>query len=520
MLKKIYQPPGFSQRTFAAACGGNYENKGLVIGAYDGCNPGELRFTPAAKHYDEQESAGMLSQLLKGSHVVKLGNAQVFSNLRGDFYSVAVAGLGMEGIGVVEDESIDQCKENIRIAAASGALALQETGINKIFVEMFTNAEAAAEGATLATWRYQDLKSTTPIHPVTLLELYNSSDVEGWQRGTIKAECQNWARRLEESPGNLLTPNLFAQACIEKLCPCGIQVEVHDRVWIESKNMFALLNLASGSCEEPLVLEVNYCGANPNDKPIALIGKGVTFDTGAVCLKKCKGMPKYRGDMSGAAVICAAMRSIAQMAIPINIRAFIPLMENMMGGSTTRPGDVLVALNKKTVRLTSTGNEGRVLLIDPLFYSQVNQPCLVVTVASLTDQVNRGLGQGATAAFSTSDDVWRELNLAGLETGDRFWRLPFWNYYTRQVTEPSGVDVCNVGRANEGETCLAAAFLLQFTPPSVDFLHLDIAGTGFISDGILVPYLRKGLMSGRPTRSLVQFIYQIACPHTRAEDAC
>ncbi|KAK9508371.1 hypothetical protein O3M35_005951 [Rhynocoris fuscipes] len=350
----------------------------------------------------------------------------------------------------------------------------------------------------------------------------DGGDKDGWIRGTVKAENQNLARKIEETPGNLMTPTIFAQTAIDCICPCGAQVEVRDRDWLETKKMNSLLTIAKGSCEEPLLLEVGYCGGQPSDKPFIIIGNGTTFDSGGLCLKPCRleeHMSQGRADLAGAAVALATVKCCAQMALPLNIRALIPLVENLPGGRAVKPGDVVVGLNGKTITIANTDNEGRILMVDPLVYCNYFTPCMIITLSTLTRGIKIGLGSGATGVFTNSNSIWNQLLRAGTETGDRVWRFPFWKYYKHKVTtEYHSVDVHNVGKCCGATPPLAAAFLKEFVATGVDYLHLDIAGTGQTSTGIGHPYLKKGLMTGRPLRPLVQFLYQISCPHDRGDE--
>uniref|UniRef100_A0A224XM73 Cytosol aminopeptidase n=1 Tax=Panstrongylus lignarius TaxID=156445 RepID=A0A224XM73_9HEMI len=506
----------FSQIRTYADCGSSAARKGLVLGAYDGCTPAELKLTKIAQQFDE-ESGGKIKHLLKGGAGIKKGTAQVFTNISNDFYSVAVAGLGPEGVGLNDKEQLDECKENIRWAAATGARALQDSGINSVLVENFTNSESAAEGSILAVFQYQDNRNREHQQPNVKVELHEGGDKEGWARGALRADNQNFARKLEETPGNLMTPSIFAQMAIDSACPCGVQVDVRDRDWLETKRMNAFLTMAKGSCEEPLLLDIGYCGAPVTDKPVILIGKAITFDTGGLCLKNCEGMSENRGDLAGAAVTLAVVKCAAQMALPMNIRALIPLCESMPGGRAVKPGDVVVGLNGKTITIADTDNEGRITLVDPLVYSKTYLPCLIITTATLTPGIRWGLGSAATGIFTNSNDVWRELQRAGAESGDRVWRFPFWKYYKQKVTEFTSIDVHNVGEGKGAGPPLGAAFLKEFVPPGVDYLHLDITGTGLYSTGVGAPYLKKGVMTGRPVRTLVQFLYQTSCPHDKGK---
>ncbi|KAK9509542.1 hypothetical protein O3M35_006839 [Rhynocoris fuscipes] len=501
-----------------SSCGPGLSKKGLVLGAYDGNSPGELKLTPTAAKFDE-EMGGNIRELIKGSGIRK-GIARVFSNVSSEFVAIAVAGLGPEGVGYNQAENLDQCRENIRMAAGAGTVALQDQGVGIIFVEGFTDAEAAAEGASLAAFRYQEFKNKDRQLVASKVELFSSNDRNDWERGILKAECQNLARKLEETPGNVMTPSLFTQAVLDSVCSCGVQADVKDRDWIEQKKMQGFLNVSRGSCEQPLFLRLSYCGYSAmGDKPVVLVGKGVTFDCGGLCLKNAHNMSEYRADLAGAAVIVATMKAVAQIAIPVNIQALIPLCENMIGGMAMKPGDIVVALNGKSISVEDTDNEGRLMLADALSFAKTLDPCLTVDVATLTPAMKRALGGGPTGAFCSSDVLWRQLNRAGAYSGDRVWRFPFWKHFSHKITDYVGVDVSNVGGGLGGSSCLGAAFLLEFAPAG-DFIHLDITGTGRSSTGIGYPYLRKGIMTGRPTRTLIEFIYQLACPHDKQESVC
>uniref|UniRef100_A0A0A9YBR0 Cytosol aminopeptidase n=1 Tax=Lygus hesperus TaxID=30085 RepID=A0A0A9YBR0_LYGHE len=505
---------GIIHRRYAGDCASGTMKKGLVLGVYDGCSVGEYKPTATFARYDEK-TGGKLMSLIKGMKIGH-GDVQVFSNVGTEFTSIAVTNLGPEGLGYNEVERLDECKEAIRTAAAVGARALQDEGLTQIYVEGFTNPEPAAEGAILAVWRYQELKDKADRYPEVRVELFENDDMDGWMRGKVKAENQNLARKIEETPANLMTPYIFGQIAVDSLCPCGIAVDVRDKDWIESMKMSAFLQVARGSCEPPVFVEMSYCGlGGPN--PIVLTGKGITFDSGGLCLKECRGMSEYRGDLAGAAVIVGVMKTIAMMALPIDVIALIPLAESMIGGMAAHPGDIVRARNGKSIMIEDTDNEGRVILADTLSYSQSFHPCLVMNIATLTPGIRKALGTSSSGTWTNANVVWRELERAGSETGDRLWRMPLWKYYKQRVTDYRGVDLNNVGKARGGGPNLGAAFLKEFLH-EVDLAHVDITGTGLLSNGIGHPYLRKGVMTGRPTRTLVQFLYQIACPHVKGDE--
>ncbi|KAF6198922.1 hypothetical protein GE061_006945 [Apolygus lucorum] len=497
---------------FFDACTVGASKKGLVIGAYEGCMDGDYKLTATGSKFDSIVG-GRVSQLLKGSNL-RLGGAKLVTNLGQDYYAVAVAGLGPETVSYNENECLEECRENIRIAAGVGARILQDQGIEEIDVEGFNNSEAAAEGSALAVWRYQEMKSKFNRKTQSTVELYDDDEKESWSRGLIKAEAQNLARLLEECPANIMTPSQFVKTAIEVLCPCGIHVEGRDRNWLHEKGLCAFLSMARGSYESPLLLELNYCGGSEEDRPVILVGKGVTFDSGGLCLKNCEEMAEFRADMAGGAVIVGVLKALASLGVPLNVTGLIPLCENMPGGMAPKPGDVVYALNGNSIKIENTDKEGQVIMADVLYYAKNYKPCLVSSLATISRATRTGLGSSASGVFCTSEVVWREILRAGAATGDRVWRLPLWRHFQKKISGYQDVDISNVGLGRGGDPCSAAAFFLEFSP-ECDFLHLDITGSGMCHSEIGVPYLREGLMTGRPTRTVVQFLYQMACPLDR-----
>ncbi|BET02680.1 manganese ion Hypothetical protein [Nesidiocoris tenuis] len=517
----------YQRKNYHPTCGGDCSceteicdgKKGLVLGAYDTCNKGEYQLTPEGIKFDEKVK-GRLTELLKNSNL-KLGSARVFNGL-GEFYGVAVTGVGPNDATMNSKETLNECKENIRIAAAVGAKALQDQTVENILVEEFTNGEAAAEGAILGLWRFEEFRNEEERETRPKVALYgDNANKDLWIQGVIKARAQNLARRLEDLPANILTPREFVKAALYYLCPCGVNVQVRDYKWIQKQGMNALFNMAKGSCAVPYFLELTYCGGSDTEKPVVMVGKGVTFDSGGVCLKKCKGMDEYRADMGGAAVVVGALKAIAQLKVPLNIVGLIPLFENMISGSAIHPGDVVLSMDDRTILVEDTDNEGRVAMADALVYSNRFNPSLVVSVATLTPGIRKALGSGGAGAYTTDDAIWDELKIAGADTGDRTIRLPIWNYYRQRNKMSVTADMHNVGQDGswDGDTALGASFLYEFAPSCADFLHLDITGVGMLTTG-LIPYYRKGYMTGRPTRTVIQFIKQMATPGQDNQSPC
>ncbi|XP_055844532.1 cytosol aminopeptidase-like [Episyrphus balteatus] len=485
--------------------------KGLVIGLYEKEDDRPIKLTESGENFDKKVE-GQLMQLIKDSDLKgTLGSGTVFSNVDSEYRSVAVVGLGREGAGFNELEMLDEGMENVRTAAGVGARKLQMQGCIEVYVDSMDYPEQAAEGSALAVYRYQDNKKKNEKTNVPKLELYDSSETDAWTRGIFKADAQNLARRLTDAPSNQMTPTMFAQATVDALCPCGMTVEIRAMDWIQQNHLNSFLYIAKGSCEPPVLLEINYCGTSPEDKPILLLGKGITFNSGGISLRQRDGMDQYRGSMAGAAVVVAAIRAAATLSLPINIAAVIPLCENMPSGMSCKPGDVITCLNGKMLAIEQTNKAGVVVMADPLLYAQkAYKPRLVVDVATLGNGVKKGIGSGAAAVFSNSHYLWKQLQKAGSITGDRVWRMPLWKYYQKQVKNSISYDISNTG-TGLASSCQAAAVLNEFVP-TTDWAHLDIRGVGMLTKEGNIPYLLRNRMTGRPTRTLIQFLYQMACP--------
>lgn len=327
--------------------------KGLVIGVYRKADnprlPGKL--TQTGEKYNRLLKGRLKELLAKMTPPPVKGEVRMLFDLEPEYVAVALVGLGRECAGYDSFEQMDKGKEAIRIAAASGAKALQKYPLTKLCVESFGHAESAAEGAAMGVWTYQEKKMRKFQIPIPTLELYDDCDWTGWQIGLQKAAAQNLARQLMDTPANQMTPTSFAQNAVEVLCKSGVNVEVKVRGWAETQGMNAFLAVAKGSCEPPIFLELSYYGANRDERPVVLIGKGVTYDSGGISIKTCDQQRHMIGDMGGAACVVAAARAVAGLQLPINIRGLIPLCENMPGCAAMKPGDVVKAMNGRTIEI-------------------------------------------------------------------------------------------------------------------------------------------------------------------------
>ncbi|XP_028133921.2 cytosol aminopeptidase isoform X2 [Diabrotica virgifera virgifera] len=478
--------------------------KGLVLGVRTSSTD-EVILTPAATKYNEITQGKLLQQFKLAGNEIKAGKCFVFWGLDPEYNAVAVTGLGKDTDKQDDIELICQENENVRIAASAGCRALESVGVKNIDVEDFCNAEAAAEGSNLGIWKFQEYKSKKESLPQVQLSQLNGSGVaEDWQKGVIKAEAQNLARKLADTPANLLTPTIFSEQVHSILTPLGIDVKIYDKQWAEQQKMFSFLSVAKGSVEPPKFLEITYNkSASSCDAPYLLVGKGVTFDAGGISLKPAQAMDEMRADMGGAAAVVGAIYGLARLKVPTNIKILIPLVENLPSGNAVKPGDVITARNGKTICVDNTDAEGRLILADALCYSSEFKPKWVLDIATLTGAMRVALGNAATGVFTNSSKLYGTLEESGSSSGDRVWRMPLWKHFTKQVAENAAYDLNNVDKGKGGGSCTAAAFLREFVPQKTDWLHLDIAGVMGPQDD--TPYLQKG-MTGRPTRTLIEFI--------------
>lgn len=497
--------PGFT-------CGAEIKDgKALIIGIYtnmDDPDVPQIALTRTAMKYNEFTCGKLMENLRASGNFPKLGETRLFYNIEPSFPVVCLVGLGHECYGYNKVEQRDEAKEAIRVAAGAGCKEIQNLNLGKLYIESLGHTESTAEGAALSLWVYQDLKNKVKRKRVPYLALYDDCDWTGWQIGLEKASAQNLTRQLMETPSNLMTPTGFALSAVESLVKVGVNVEVRVQEWAKENNMEAFLAAAKGSYEPPVFLEISYNGCEPCIPPVVLVGKGITFDSGGLCLKSHQDMEHMRGDMAGAANVVATVRALASLKLPINVRGIMPLCENMIGASATRPGDIVRAMNGKSILIANVDYEGQLVLADALAYSQKYKPNFIVDIGTLTKGAQECLSNAASVVFTNNDNLWTSIKAASIHTGDRVWRFPLWEVYNDQI-QPSHVvcDLTNLAEGNNGYTCTTAAFLRHFICRH-NWIHMDTYGI-MLEDGT-IPYLHKG-MSGRPTRTLIEFLAQFGC---------
>ena len=287
------------------------------------------------------------------------------------------------------------------------------------------------------------------------------------------------ARDLVNEPANALGPVEFAERCRE-LSAAGVQVEILDLAQLKALGMGALIGVAQGSVREPRVVVMQWNGAkSKRAKPLAFLGKGVTFDTGGVSIKPAAGMEDMKGDMAGAACVVGLMRALAGRKAPVNAVGIIGIVENMVSGTAQRPGDIVTSMSGQTVEVLNTDAEGRLVLADVMTYVQDRfKPKLMIDLATLTGAIIVALGKEHAGLFATEDKLAADILAAGLATGERVWRMPLDRAYDKMLDSKTA-DMKNIGGRHAG-AITAAQFLGRFVK-GVPWAHLDIAGTAMDS---------------------------------------
>jgi len=319
-------------------------------------------------------------------------------------------------------------------------------------------------------------------------------------QGQAIGEGVNLAKNLANLPANVCTPSHLADTAQKLAAEHKLDCQIIDRDEMAALGMHSLLAVASGSRQPPKLIVLHYRGGKGDDKSLALIGKGITFDTGGISLKPAAEMDEMKYDMCGAASVLGTIKAVAMMKLPLSLTVIVPAAENMPGGGATRPGDIVTSMSGQTIEILNTDAEGRLILCDALTYAARFDPETVIDVATLTGACVIALGHVATGLFANNDTLARELVHAGDEAHDRAWQMPLWNDYQDLLKSPFA-DMSNIGGRSAG-SITAACFLARFARKYV-WAHLDIAGTAWKSGS------DKGA-TGRPVSLLVHHLLKRA----------
>jgi leucyl aminopeptidase len=483
----------------------------LILGIYE-----ENKLSPSAAQIDEA-CGGLIKKVLRGGDLKgKPGQTLMLHQPEG----IGCQRLLLVGCGK-EKELNERNYRKISEAAARAVVASNAKDA------LCTLAELPLPGRELdwkvrqtieafgqASYRFEQMKSKKSEEQPSLnkLNFPHTGRAEGALvklgilQGRAVIEGMNLSKDLSNLPGNICTPSYLAEQAKELGRRYkSIKTTVLDEKQMEKLGMGSLLSVSRGSRQPPKLIVMEYKGATTNgsQRPVVLVGKGLTFDAGGISLKPGPGMDEMKYDMCGGASVFGTLKAIAEMELPINVVGVVPSSENLPDGAANKPGDIVTSMSGQTIEILNTDAEGRLILCDALTYSKKFDPEVVIDIATLTGACVIALGSHAAGLLSNNDALAAKLLEAGQKCGDRAWQLPLWEEYDEQL-KSNFADMANIG-GKEAGTITAASFLARYTK-EYTWAHLDIAGTAWKSGS------DKGA-TGRPVPLLTQYLIDKAKEH-------
>jgi len=412
-------------------------------------------------------------------------------------------------------------REKLRGVFAKTAREIRALNVKKIAVasdlgiSALTAAEAVeavVEGVYLGLYQFTSFKTLERDKIKDIKELVILVDKEEKNSAvktavkTAEAICHAvcFARDLVSTPANEMTPSDLARAA-ETMAAARkkIHIEILDVQKMKELGMNALLGVASGSCQPPRFIILDYRGGRKGQVPVVLVGKGLTFDSGGISLKPSEKMDEMKTDMAGGAAVMGAIMAVADLHLPVNVVGLIPATENLPGGKAYKPGDILKSLSGQTIEVLNTDAEGRLILADALTYAGRFKPAAIIDIATLTGACVVALGDNVSALLGTDDKLKADIKAAAAITGEKVWELPFWDEY-HELIKSDIADYKNAAGRGAG-TITAAAFLSKFVGP-YPWTHLDIAGPAWSDKD--KAYIPKGA-SGVGVRLFVRYLQDL-----------
>ncbi len=486
------------------------EDRAIVVNLFQG-----VREPGGATGAVDRALGGMIGDLIEGG------------DLRGEFKEAALfrtfgkipaERVLVMGLGEREKFSLDRIRE----ISAKAALHLRESGVKSFSTivhgagiggfDLGEACEALVEGALLGTYTFDRYKTEEEekkeLDRMSVVvkdrpDLAAVKDAIQW--AVTLSDATNFVRDLVTSPARDKTPAKLAEIATKMAQDVGLKCTVLDREEALKLNMGAFLGVAQGSEEPPKFIVLEHSGGKKGEMPIAVVGKGITFDSGGLNLKSFENMKLMKEDMGGAAAAMGVMKAAAELRLPLNLIGIAPCTENLPSGKATKPGDVLNTHLGKTIEVVNTDAEGRLILSDGLGYATNYNPQAIIDMATLTGACRVALGNKTTGMMGTSEELMERLKAAGQRTGDYVWPLPLFEDYEEQI-ESDVADVKNTGGRYGG--AITAALLLKKFVKDIPWVHLDIAGTVWTDgkpDALNKEYLPKG-PTGIGVRLLLQLL--------------
>ena len=469
-----------------------------IVGIFEDKN-----LSASAKTLDDASNGAISSVLKTGDMQGKIGTCLLMHHIAG----VAATRLLLVGLGKEDEFTEAQYRKAVRAAVkaipkgvVSAGFYLAELETKKTTV--LNKVAALAEVLMDATYQVNAIK-LKKAEPLTLnkvsiyVEKSDSTHAEaGLKQGLAIAAGVALAKDLGNLPPNICTPTYLGEQAKMLAKTYGFKAEVLEEAEIRKLGMGSFLGVAQGSVEPPRLIVLQHNKGKQGQKPVVLVGKGITFDTGGISLKPGAEMDEMKYDMCGAASVLGTFKAIGELDLAINAVAIIPTCENMPSGNAIKPGDILTSMSGQTIEVLNTDAEGRLILCDALTYAERFEPSAVVDIATLTGACVIALGHHPSAVFSNQDVLAHELIAAGESAHDRAWHMPLWEEFQTQL-DSNFADMANIG-GRAGGSITAACFLSRYAK-KYDWAHLDIAGTAWKSGK------EKG-GTGRPVPLLTTFL--------------
>lgn len=433
----------------------------------------------------DKANGGMIARAVATNHFKgKTATTQLISGLSaGGYERVLLVGMGAEKD--ITLRSFEEAGGNA-VAALLAAKAKAADFMTTALGKKIKDADAAAHallGAQLRSYRFDKYRTKMKAdEKPTLASVSLVSTSYGAANKTFDAlkglgDAVNFARDLVNEPANILYPATLA-AEAKKLSKLGIKVEVLGEAEMKKLGMGALLGVGQGSVRESQLVVMQYNGGKKSDKPLALVGKGVCFDTGGISIKPAGGMEEMKWDMAGSAAVIGTMHALAARKAKVNVVGVVGLVENMPDGNAQRPGDVVTSMSGQTIEVLNTDAEGRLVLADAVWYTQGRfKPKAIVDLATLTGAIIISLGSHRAGLFCNDDTLAKHLEKSGEATGERLWRMPLGDEYDAMINCDIA-DMKNISDGREAGSTTAAQFIQRFTN-NIPWAHLDIAGVAW-----------------------------------------
>jgi leucyl aminopeptidase len=459
----------------------------------------------------DKKLGGQLSDMRKSGEFSGTPNQTTLLHLNGKLGAKRVL---LVGLGTRETLTLERVRQAMGTAVKRARrvkakdLACVMPDVPKTIGRLDEVAQAIAEGMILGDYRFTEYftdhsEDRKTLKACTLLAQTSGDQTTinaGAKRGHILGEATCFVRDMCNHPANVMKPSRVVAEAKTIAKESKIRLKVLDRQHMKKLGMGGLLGVAQGSIEPPHFIILEYSGGPKTQRPVVLVGKTVTFDSGGISLKPSENMEHMKADMTGGAEVLAAVRAASRLKLPMNVIGLLPVAENMPGGRATKPGDVLTMLSGKTVEVQNTDAEGRLILADGLAYATRLKPACVIDIATLTGAAMVALGAVAIGMLGNDDALKTAMRQAGNDSGERVWEMPLWDEYFEQLRSDVA-DMRNIG-GRGGGMITAAMFLSKFIGDH-PWVHLDIAATDWSASERAC--FSKG-PTGTGTRLLIQYL--------------